>query len=89
MSELGDKVTDSQKSEVEGLVKNLREAVTQEDFDQIKSLTTELQQLLYTIGSSIYQGTGDAPDGSAGGPDAGASTGGGDDVIDAEFSEDK
>ncbi|MBD3882909.1 molecular chaperone DnaK [Phormidium tenue FACHB-886] len=90
ISELGDKVTESQKSEVEGLIKNLRDAVTQEDFDKIKSLTTELQQALYTIGSSIYQGAGGGtPDPGAGGTDAGTPPSGGDDVIDAEFSEDK
>jgi molecular chaperone DnaK len=57
----------------------------------MKSLTTELQQTLYTIGSSIYQGAeGATPPG--GGDDMGGGTppsDGGDDVIDAEFSEDK
>jgi molecular chaperone DnaK len=90
MSELGDKVSDSQKSEVEGLIKSLRDAVTQEDFDKIKSLTTELQQALYTIGSSIYQGAAGAPEGSAGAPDGSSDAApSSDEVIDAEFSEDK
>jgi molecular chaperone DnaK len=88
MSELGDKVTDAQKSEVEGLIKSLRDAVTQEDFDKIKSLTTELQQSLYTIGSSIYQGAG-TPEGGAGAPEDGSTSTNPDEVIDAEFSEDK
>jgi molecular chaperone DnaK len=102
MSELGDKVPSEEKTKVEGLIKDLREAVNQEDFDRIKSLTTDLQQTLYTIGSNIYQqagGDGAAPGGGApgggapggGAPGGDASSGGGsdDDVIDAEFSETK
>jgi molecular chaperone DnaK len=89
MTDLGDKVPAEEKAKVDELVKNLRDAVTQEDFDKIKSLTTELQQVLYTIGSSLYQGGAPGSEGM-GGPEAGApAPDGGDDVIDAEFSEDK
>jgi len=92
MTELGDKVSADDKTKVEGLVKDLREAVQQENFDQIKSVSTELQQTLYTIGSNLYQSAGGdtPPPPGDGGPTGGASTGtGGEDVIDAEFSEDK
>ena len=90
MTELGDKVTDAQKGEVEGLIKSLREAVTQEDFDKIKSQTTELQQLLYTIGSSIYQdAAGATPGTGTGEPEDTTTSANPDEVIDAEFSEDK
>jgi molecular chaperone DnaK len=89
MTDLGDKVPADEKAKVDELVKNLRDAVTQEDFDKIKSLTTELQQVLYTIGSSLYQGAAPGSEGM-GGPEGGApAPDGGDDVIDAEFSEDK
>ena len=58
---------------------------------QFKSLTEELQQLLYSIGSSVYQQAGGAPGAApgddAGTPPGGGTSGGGDDVIDAEFSE--
>jgi len=95
MSELGDKVPAGDKEKVDALVKSLRDAIAQEDYDTIKTQTTELQQLLYTVGSNLYQG--EAPDGagvnteeptdSAGG--TGSESGEGDDVIDAEFSETK
>ncbi|MBW4617923.1 MAG: molecular chaperone DnaK [Cyanosarcina radialis HA8281-LM2] len=93
MKELGDKVQTADKEKVEGLLKDLKDAIAKEDDDRIKSLTTELQQALYTIGSSIYQqGGGDAGtpggDGSDGGS-SGPTSSGGDDVIDAEFSETK
>ncbi len=93
MSELGDKVSADDKSKVEGMIKDLREAINQENFDRIKSLTTELQQTLYTIGSNIYQqagagapGAGPTDDGGAG---AGPSSGSDEDVIDADFTESK
>jgi molecular chaperone DnaK len=91
MTELGDKVSGADKSKVDELLKGLKEAVAQEDDEQIKKLMPELQQALYTIGTNIYQqagGNGAAP----GGPDDSGSSGGstsGDDVIDAEFSETK
>lgn len=96
LKEFGDKVPAADKTKVEGLIKNLRDAVTKEDFDQIKSLTTELQQALYQIGASMYQQAGgQAPGSNAGAAGAGSqapggsSSGGDDDVIDAEFSETK
>lgn len=96
MSELGDKVPAADKTKVEGLIKDLREAVQQEDDERIKTLTPELQQALYSISTNLYQQAGGDADGGptppgAGGSDTGAGTGssGGDDVIDAEFSESK
>lgn len=92
INELGEKVPAPEKEKVEGLIKDLRDAVTQEDFDRIKTLTPELQQSLYTISSNLYQqadGATEAPpsgDGASGSPSSGSSDS---DVIDAEFSETK
>jgi len=90
MSELGDKVPADDKTKVDGLVKDLREAIASEDFDRIKTLTTDLQQALYGITTNLYQQSS----GDTAGPDAGAAPGGGaapsgDDVIDADFTESK
>jgi molecular chaperone DnaK len=93
MKELGDKVPAGEKSKVEGLIKDLKDAIAKDDDARIKTLTTDLQQALYTIGSNIYQQTGaSSPGDPTDGPDGGSSSGtsgGGDDVIDAEFSETK
>ncbi|MDF5710199.1 MAG: molecular chaperone DnaK [Nostoc sp. S4] len=90
LQELGDKVPAADKTKVEGLVKELREAIAKDDDEQIKKLTPELQQALFAVGSNIYQqaGGGAAPgaepqDGSS------SSAGTGDDVIDADFTESK
>jgi molecular chaperone DnaK len=93
LGELGDKVAAEDKSKVEGLSKQLKEALEKEDFDTIKTLLEQLQQALYAAGASVYQQAGAAgADGAATG-DSGSngSTGAApaDDVIDAEFTESK
>jgi molecular chaperone DnaK len=87
--ELGDKVPPSEKTKAQKLIKELKEAIAQEDDGKIKTILPELQQALYAIGSSIYQQA--APSNPTGGNNNGPSggAGGGDDVIDAEFSDTK
>ncbi len=92
LAELGDKVPADDKTKVEGLIKDLREAIEKEDDDRIKTLTTELQQAFYAVSSNLYQQAGGPTDGPGGpgGPGGygdGGPTGGGDDVIDADFTE--
>jgi molecular chaperone DnaK len=90
LQELGDKVPEADRTKVEGLVKELRDAVAKDDDEQIKKLTPELQQALFTVGSNIYQQAGGAAPGAE--PQDGGATppsGGGDDVIDADFTESK
>ncbi|MHC5824446.1 MAG: molecular chaperone DnaK, partial [Nostoc sp.] len=80
------------KTKVEGLVKEVREAVAKEDDEQIKKLTPELQQALFAVGSNIYQQAGGGAAPGAEPQDGGGSTsssGSGDDVIDADFTESK
>jgi molecular chaperone DnaK len=90
MSELGDKVPPADKTKVDDLVKDLRAAIASEDFDRIKTLTTDLQQALYGITTNLYQQGGGAPEGDAGaGAPGGGSAPSGDDVIDADFTESK
>jgi molecular chaperone DnaK len=93
IQELGDKVPETDKTKVEGLVKDLKEAVAKEDDDQIQKLMPELQQALFAVGSNIYQqqgGTPGAPTDGAEPTDGAAPSGGsGDDVIDADFTESK
>jgi molecular chaperone DnaK len=94
IAELGDKVPADEKTKITDLIQSLKDAIAKDDYEQMKSQMTELQQALYAIGSKIYEQSG----GDAGGPpndngDGGAGTppsGGSDeDVIDAEFSETK
>jgi len=92
LSDLGDKVPADDKSKAEGLINDLKDASSKEDYDRIKTLVGELQQTLYSIGSNIYQqaggegAPGPTPDGAGATPPTGGAD---DDVIDAEFSETK
>jgi molecular chaperone DnaK len=94
IKELGDKVAAADKSKAEGLIAELKEAIAQDNDDKIKTLMPELQQTLYSIGTSVYQQAGGgatggySTDGTGSSAGTGSSTGG-DDVIDAEFSETK
>ena len=91
LKDLGDKVPASDRTKVEGLVKDLREAVNKEDDEAIQRLMPELQQTLYAIGTNLYQQAGGAAPGGAepGAGDGSTSAPGGDDVIDADFTESK
>ena len=86
LGELGDKVSAEAKAKVEEKRTKLNEALQNEDFDSLKTLFDELQQELYALGASVYQQAG--ADGASSEAAAGASSGG-DDVIDAEFTESK
>ncbi len=88
LADMGDKVPAADKEKAEEQIKALRTAIEAEDFETIKTLTGELQQTLYGISTNLYQQAGG--DAGEGAPAADATPGnssGGDDVIDAEFSE--
>jgi molecular chaperone DnaK len=89
LADMGDKVPAADKEKAEGQIKELKDAIAAEDFDKIKPLMEQLQQTLYSISTNLYQQAGGDAAGAPG-PDAaadGGTSGGDDDVIDAEFSE--
>ena len=98
ISEQGDKIPNDKKTELETAlvdgkkVLENQEATSKEDYESMKKLLEELQQELYAVGSSVYQQSGNQPPspGAAGGPDqSNPNEKGGDDVIDADFTETK
>jgi molecular chaperone DnaK len=92
LSDLGDKVSADDKTKVEAGVKSLREAIQAENFDQIQTLKTELEQTLYQITTNLYQQAGSeggAPGAEASGAGGGSTSSSGEDVIDADFTESK
>ncbi|MEX0781375.1 MAG: molecular chaperone DnaK [Dehalococcoidia bacterium] len=71
-----DKIDESLKTEVEGKVTALREALATEDQGAIESALNDLSQSMQRIGEAVYGGQGAAPDGDmgpdgAGGPEEG------------------
>ncbi|MEM6445642.1 MAG: molecular chaperone DnaK [Cyanobacteria bacterium J06642_2] len=95
LKDMGDKISEDKKSNIQTLIVELREAIQKEDDDAIKTKETALQEALYALSSELYQSAGGpsaepGPGSAEGGPEAGAAagTGGGDeDVIDADFTE--
>jgi molecular chaperone DnaK len=89
LSDLGEKVPADDKTKVEGLVKELREAIQAENFDTIKSKKEELEQTLYQISSNVYQQADGGGAEASASAESSATSDGGDDVIDADFTETK
>ncbi|MCD7783495.1 MAG: Hsp70 family protein, partial [Firmicutes bacterium] len=58
LSELGDKVSDSEKQTVNSAIESLRSAVTNGNLDEIKAKTEELQKAFYPIAERIYSQNG-------------------------------
>ncbi|MEV6865173.1 molecular chaperone DnaK [Streptosporangium subroseum] len=84
LAELGDAVPVHEKARAEMLVTDAREAIKQEaPLDRLRSLTTDLQQVYQSLGTSAS-----GPSGGPGQPESaqGAQGGNDDDVIDAEFT---
>ncbi|MEI8165172.1 MAG: molecular chaperone DnaK [Chloroflexales bacterium] len=54
LGELGDKVDSIEKGRLEGLIKELRDAIAQENKDRITSLMNDLQQAMFKVSQSAY-----------------------------------
>jgi molecular chaperone DnaK len=83
LKDLGDKVPAADKTRLEGMIQDLREAINQENYDRMKSLTNDIQQALMQIGSTVYSQADDSATNSGG--STSSTNSGGEDVIDADF----
>ena len=83
INELGDRVPMNEKARAEQLIAEIRELVKSDSSDtsRLRQLASDLQQLAAGLSSASYSQAAGAPGAGQGGPQ----TGGGDDVIDAEF----
>jgi molecular chaperone DnaK len=96
LKEVGDKLDDAAKSEVESALSELKAKTENGTAEEIKAATDKLQQASYKMAEALYQKTGGAagasPNGSGTGGDgasAGSTSPQGEEVIDAEFKEAK
>ena len=55
IKDLGDKVTDSEKEEVEALIKDLKEALEKDDFDDIKAKKEKLSEKAMALATRVYE----------------------------------
>ena len=92
MNELGDKLDDGTKSNVESIISRLKTAVENENTEEIKTISDELVQASHKIAEQAYsqatqqgqQQTGAEGAGGAGGE---AGSGADEEVVDADFEE--
>ena len=87
LDELKDKVSEDEKTKVEGLVAELRELIAGDDVDAIKAKSDELSNVIQEIGAKIYQqaqAEAQAQQQAGADPNAGARDDD-DDTIDADY----
>src|SRR5215470_53324 len=93
ITDLGDKLTADQKSELESKIADVRSALSTDDVSRIKSARESLEQAFYKISESIYRQSGStgAPGADFGGQEQSGpgEQGGGsqDDTIEGEYRE--
>lgn len=85
LNELGDQIAAADKSQVETLAGQLKEAVQGDDANRIRTLTEQLQQASYALSQQLYQAQA-GPDGGPGQTD-GQTPPQDDDVVEGEFEE--
>ena len=87
LDELKDQVSEDEKSQIEGLVKELRDLLAGDDIDAIKAKSDELSNVIQEIGAKIYQqaqAEAQAQQQAGADPNAGAQNAD-DDTIDADY----
>ena len=90
LEELGDKVSASDKEQIEQVAKELEELIKGDDKDAIEAKTRQLAELSGKLAQQAYSAAGG--EGGGPGPEAGGQAGpsaeaGAEDIVDAEFEE--
>jgi molecular chaperone DnaK len=84
MDELGDKVEESEKTAIEAAIKDLEEALKDDNKDDIEAKTKALSEASASMAQKLYAEQAAGAEGAPGADDAEAKA---DDVVDAEFEE--
>ncbi|MCS6958485.1 MAG: molecular chaperone DnaK [Pseudanabaenaceae cyanobacterium SKYGB_i_bin29] len=85
LKDFADKIDSADKSRIEALVKDLREAMSKDEHDRIKSLSETLKKEVYELSAKMYQQSSADVSGSS----SSSSSSSDGDVIDADFTESK
>ncbi|HKM42822.1 MAG TPA: molecular chaperone DnaK [Limnochordia bacterium] len=85
IKDLGDKVTEEQKAEIEAAKADLQAAVDKDDADEMKAQMKSLDEVLHRISEKLYQEAQAAE--PQGGEQATDAQGDDEDIVDADFTE--
>jgi molecular chaperone DnaK len=91
LADNGDKLPDEEKQSLEAALEAAREDLASEDDARIDAALQRVQQATHKVAEVLYhaQQAGAAADAQGAGAEPGAESAGGEDVIDAEFTEEK
>ena len=89
LKDIGDKITEDEKKEIQGKIDELKEALKGTDIDAIKTKTEEAQQAFYKVSEKLYQAAQAEAQAQAAqqGGAAGAESAPQDNVVDADFTD--
>ncbi|MDP2425964.1 MAG: molecular chaperone DnaK [Candidatus Izemoplasmatales bacterium] len=88
IKDLGDKVTDKEKSDAERLIKDLEKALKGDDLDKIRKAKDELEKSTQALSQRVYEEASKNNGNNDGGSsDSGSSNQDGDQVFDADYKE--
>ncbi len=87
LEELGDKVDESSKTEIEAAIKEVRESLESDDAEQIKAKTDALQGAFHKVSEQVYEAAQEQAPSGDGASGNGASTE--EEVVDAEVVDDE
>ncbi len=85
IEELGDKITEEEKADIQAKIDAVREAIKQDNIENIKTTKEELEKKLYELSAKLYQQAAPAEGAPEQGAEAGAAPDDG--VVDADFTE--
>ena len=85
LTDMGDKLEESEKADVQTAIDALKEALKGEDIEAIKTKKEELEKKFYAISEKIYKAAAEAQ--QAAGADANANGGNADNVYEADFKD--
>ncbi len=87
LTDLGDKLDDTNKGAITSQIEELRQVSQTEDTNKIKELSQQVQQATYTLSQQAYAANGNGADGAGDMHDTYSDEPEEDDVIDGEFTE--
>jgi molecular chaperone DnaK len=87
LRDLGDKVPEAERSNIESKLAELKQSLQGDDTEQTKRLSEEVQQAFHALSQQLYAQDGQQQPQPEGGPSAPPPSDGGDDVIDGEVKE--
>jgi molecular chaperone DnaK len=85
LRDLGDKASEAERADIEEKIANVKSAMEREDHDGLKEAVTALEAASHSLTERLYQQAGEPAEEPVGAGVGGAK----DDVIDAEFKEEK